>query len=81
MELDVDRLESDLDRIERTMGEQTSRPLRLLLASYAALLNLLEQKNLSMARLKRLVFGATTERPPAAPPDAASPPAASPEPG
>lgn len=62
IELDADQLEAQLDQIEQTMGEQVARPFRQLLGWYLSLLNLIEQKNTSIARLRRLLFGARTER-------------------
>jgi transposase len=62
VELDVKQLETQLDRIEREMGEETARPFRLLLGWYLSLLRLLEKKNTSIGRLRRLLFGHRTER-------------------
>lgn len=81
VELDRVELDASLDRIERQLGEETSRPFRVLLNSYASLLSLLEQKHLSLNRLRRIVFGARTERTPDAPPAVAHASSAAPEPG
>lgn len=62
VELDVRQLEAQLDEIERTMGEPMSRPFRLLLASYLAVLATVKEKNISINRLRRILFGASTER-------------------
>jgi len=62
VELDVDQLEVQLEQIERVMGEETARPFRILLGWYLGLLRLIEQKNTSIGRLRRLLFGARTER-------------------
>lgn len=62
IELDAEQLEAQLDQIEQTMGEQAARPFRQLLAWYLALLNLIEKKNTTIGRLRRLLFGARTER-------------------
>lgn len=62
VELDVQQLETQLDRIEREMGEDTARPFRLLLGWYLSLLRLIEKKNTSLGRLRRLLFGHRTER-------------------
>lgn len=62
VELDAEQLEAKLNQIERVMGEETARPFRLLLRWYLALLRLIEEKNTSLNRLRRLLFGARTER-------------------
>lgn len=62
IELDAQQLEAQLDQIEQTMGEQYARPFRQLLGWYLSLLNMIERKNTSIARLRRLLFGARTER-------------------
>lgn len=62
VELDAAQLEAQLDQIERTMGEQVARPFRQLLGWYLALLSMIERKNASIARLRRLLFGSRTER-------------------
>jgi hypothetical protein len=62
MELDADQLEAQLQQIEQTMGEATARPFRQLLGWYLSLLKLIDQKNTTISRLRRLLFGARTER-------------------
>lgn len=62
IELDADQLQAQLDQIEQTMGEQVARPFRQLLGWYLSLLNLIEQKNTTIGRLRRLLFGPRTER-------------------
>jgi transposase len=62
VELDVPQLEAQLDEIERTMGEPMSRPFRLLLASYLSVLATVKERNISIDRLRRMLFGASTER-------------------
>lgn len=62
IELDADQLETQLDQIEQVMGEQMARPFRQLLGWYLALLQLIEQKNTTLGRLRRLLFGPRTER-------------------
>jgi hypothetical protein len=44
------------------MGEPTSRPFRTLLDAYVSLLQLIQEKNISIGRLRRMLFGARTER-------------------
>ena len=62
VELDVEQLEATLDRIEQVMGEEITRPFRLLLTSHLWLMQLIQRKNTSIARLRKLVFGSPTER-------------------
>lgn len=62
VELDADQLQSQLDQIEKAMGEEIARPFRQLLGWYLSLLKLIEQKNTTIGRLRRLLFGARTER-------------------
>jgi hypothetical protein len=62
VELDAEQLEAQLDQIEQIMGEQVARPFRQLLGWYLSLLNLIDQKNTTIGRLRRLLFGARTER-------------------
>lgn len=62
VELDAKQLEAKLDEIEQVMGVEMARPFRLLLGWYLSLLELIQRKNTSIARLRRLLFGARTER-------------------
>lgn len=62
VELDVEQLETTLDRIEQVMGEEITRPLRLLLTWHLSLVQLIQRKNASIARLRKLLFGNSTER-------------------
>jgi hypothetical protein len=62
IELDYDELESKLDQIEAVMGLQVVQPFRQLLHWYTVLLGLLRDKTVSIQRLKRMLFGASTER-------------------
>ena len=62
IELDQADLESKLDQIETVMGEDMARPFRQLLHWYVYLLTLLREKKLSILRLRKMVFGAATER-------------------
>jgi transposase len=61
IELDEAELESKLDQIAAVMGEDLAQPFRQLLHGYAQLLTLLREKQLSIARLRKLLFGAATE--------------------
>lgn len=62
VEFDIPELEASLDQIERTMGEPTSRPFRLLLAAHLSLLQSIQERDISIQRLRRMLFGASTER-------------------
>ena len=62
IELDEEDLRAKLDQIEAALGSETSGPFRGLLEGYVTLLAVLRDKNISIARLRKLVFGAQTER-------------------
>jgi transposase len=62
IELDEADLESKLDQIEAVLGTEMAQPFRLILHWYARLLGLLREKKLSIRRLQRILFGASTER-------------------
>jgi len=62
IELDEADLQSKLDQIEAVMGVEMAQPFRLLLRWYACLLGLLREKKLSIRRLQKMLFGASTER-------------------
>jgi transposase len=62
IELNVDDLQSRLNEIERVMGEEVVRPFRILLEWYVLLLNFIKKKDVTITRLRRLLFGARTER-------------------
>jgi hypothetical protein len=81
-ELHLAEVERALAVVEEQLGEEIARPLRLLLVWSRTILSLLEKKNLTLKRLRRLLFGARTERTrdlvgeeqPKASPDGESPP-------
>jgi hypothetical protein len=62
VELDIEELHANLNQIEQAMGEPTSRPFRTLLDAYVSLMQLIQEKNISIDRLRRMLFGARTER-------------------
>ena len=62
IELDAADLHSKLDQIEAVLGVETAQPFRQLLQWYTLLLGLLREKDFSLARLRKMVFGAATER-------------------
>jgi transposase len=61
-DLDVNQVEEVLTRIEQQMGEETARPLRLMFTWCLSVHSLLQEKDLSITRLRRMVFGPRTER-------------------
>ena len=61
IELDQVDLQSKLDQISAALGEEMAQSFRQLLNWYAYLLGLLREKKLSLHRLRRMLFGATTE--------------------
>jgi transposase len=62
IELDEADLVSKLDRIEAVLGAEMAQPFRQLLRWYAVLLELLREKKFSLQRLRKMLFGASTER-------------------
>src|SRR3982750_1000719 len=77
-----EEVESLLERVRRNqLGEQDLRLLERLLRLLLSVVRFLEQKNTSLARLKRLLFGPPPASPVCVEPAAASPvPAPAPEP-
>jgi transposase len=72
-----EEIESLLERVRRNqLGEQDLRLLERLLRLLLSVVRFLEQKNTSLARLKRLLFGSPSDPPSSAPP--ASPVSAEP---
>lgn len=62
LELDVEKLEALLERISAALGEEVAGPWRELLHGYVRLLEILGNKELSLRKLRELLFGAATER-------------------
>jgi transposase len=62
IELDAADLHAKLDQIAAVLGVETAQPFRQLLQWYTVLLGLLREKDFSLARLRKMVFGAATER-------------------
>ena len=62
IELDEVDLVSKLDQIEAVLGVEMAQPFRQLLRWYAVLLGLLREKKFSLQRLRKMLFGASTER-------------------
>jgi transposase len=62
MELDRDQLAELLHRAETALNEEDYATIKALIESYAYLTNLLEDKRTSIERLRKLLFGAPTEK-------------------
>lgn len=62
VELDLEDLASKLDRIEAILGSETVAPFRQLLRWCGVVLGLLRDKDITIGRLKRMIFGGSTER-------------------
>jgi transposase len=63
IEIDVQKLEEVLRRVEANdLTEEDCQTIRTLLASYVHLTELLKDKSTSLARLRRMLFGASTEK-------------------
>src|SRR5947209_19085218 len=64
-----EEIESLLERVRRNqLGEQDLRLLERLLRLLLSVVRFLEQKNTSLARLQRLLFGSPPDPPSSAPP-------------
>lgn len=61
-ELSIEELERILDEVEQALGDEKAQSLRQLLHAYLALTELIGEKSISIARLRRLLFGSPTER-------------------
>ena len=63
IEIDVQKLEEVLRRVEANeLTEEDCQTIRTLLASYVHLTELLKDKGTSLARLRKMLFGASTEK-------------------
>ena len=63
IEIDVQKLDDVLRRVEANeLTADDCQTIRTLLASYVHLTELLKDKNTSLARLRKLLFGASTEK-------------------
>jgi transposase len=63
IEIDVQKLDDVLRRVEANkLTEDDCRTIRTLFASYVHLTELLKDKNTSLARLRKMLFGASTEK-------------------
>jgi transposase len=62
VEVDSDRLEEVLRRVERSLDEKDAALVRAVFESYAYVSDLVEDKNTSIRRLRQLFFGSRTEK-------------------
>ena len=62
IELDEEELRVKLNQIEAVMGSEIASPFRRLLEGYITVLVLLREKKISIDRLRKLVFGGSSER-------------------
>src|SRR3954465_10513735 len=62
VEVDSTRLEEVLRRVEQSLDEKEAALVRAVFESYAYVADLVEDKNTSIRRLRRLFFGARTEK-------------------
>jgi len=62
IELDMKKLEELLGRAEAALGQEDYATLKALVESYAYLAELVGDKNTTIARLRKLLFGAKTEK-------------------
>jgi len=79
IELNEADLVSKLDRIEAVLGAEMAQPFRQLLRWYAVLLELLREKKFGLQRLRKMLFGASTERTSQVVPSTAEPTGSGPE--
>ncbi len=61
-EIAMNELESLLKRVKATLGEEDYRLLKKLVDSYACLTDLVEDKQMTIKRLRQMLFGARTEK-------------------
>src|SRR4051794_19569036 len=61
VEVDSTRLEEVLRRVEQSLDEKDSALVRAVFESYAYVVDLVDDKNTSIRRLRQLLFGARTE--------------------
>jgi transposase len=62
VELDSERLEEVLGRVEQALDEKDAALIRAVFQSYAYVTDLVEDKNTSIRRLRQLFFGPRTEK-------------------
>jgi transposase len=62
VEVDSTQLEEVLRRVEQSLDEKDTKLIRAVFESYAYVADLVEDKNTSIRRLRKLFFGARTEK-------------------
>jgi transposase len=62
VEVDNTQLEEVLRRVEQALDEKDTKLIRAVFASYVYVADLVEDKNTSIRRLRKLFFGARTEK-------------------
>jgi hypothetical protein len=62
IEIDMQKLDEVLDRVQQEFGAEDYAILKAVVDAYGTITELLDNKNTSIARLRKLLFGATTER-------------------
>jgi transposase len=62
IELDMDKLKDVLRRAEAALGEEDYGTIKAVVESYACLADLVGNKNTTIGRLRKMLFGAKTEK-------------------
>lgn len=62
IEIDMQKLDEVLDRVQQEFGAEDYAILKAVVDAYGTITALLDNKNTSIARLRKLLFGATTEK-------------------
>jgi hypothetical protein len=62
IELDMDELKDLLDRAEAALDEKDYETIKAVVESYAYIAELVGGKNITIARLQKMLFGASTEK-------------------
>ena len=62
LELDIQKLQTLLEKIRAGLGEDVAVPFQELLGGYQKLLGIIARKEITLQKLRQIVFGAKTER-------------------
>ncbi|MFQ5464077.1 MAG: IS66 family transposase, partial [Phycisphaerae bacterium] len=62
IELDMDELKDLLERAEAALDEKDYETIKAVVESYAYIADLVGDKNITIARLRKMLFGASTEK-------------------
>jgi len=62
IELDMDELKDLLERAEAALDEKDYETIKAVVESYAYIANLVGEKDITIARLRKMLFGASTEK-------------------